>query len=352
MKFFNVENLSTHLGLFDLRNVSFSLDKGDYLSIIGPTGSGKTIFLETIIGFYKPKDGRIYMDGEDITDKPPQNRNIGIVYQDYALFPHMNIYDNIAYGLKKRQNNIDKKLRDMANLLHIGRLLKRKPETLSGGEQQRVALARAFVVEPKLLLMDEPMSALDFQTRKEVRRIIKNVINKTQMTVIHVTHDLEDMWSMANKVAIFKEGKAIQFGNICDVINKPNSHFVADFVGTTIFEGKVETTNPLTVIDIGGIKLKSMDYTEKKTVKIAIRPDDIVISKNEPFKISAQNIIKTKVENIVSEGNVCIISLKAKDIIFDVIITKNAVDSLNINWGDDVYAVIKSSNVRIIDNLI
>ena len=352
MKFFSVENLSTHLGLFSLNGVSFSLDRGDYLSIIGPTGAGKTIFLETIIGFYKPKEGAIYMHEENITNKLPQNRNIGIVYQDYALFPHMNVFDNIAYGLKKKQSRVDKKVQDISKLLHIDHLLKRTPETLSGGEKQRAALARALIVEPKLLLMDEPLSALDYQTRREVRKIIKNVIKKIQMTVIHVTHDLEDMWSLANKVAIFKDGRIAQFGNIGDVVNKPNSRFVADFVGTTILEGEVEATDPLTVIDVGGIKLKSLDYTEEKTVKIAVRPDDIIISKNKPSEISAQNIIKTKVENITSEGNICSVSLRAKGAVFDVIITKNAVDSLNINSGDNVYAIIKSSNVRIVDTLI
>ncbi len=156
------------LGGFKLRDVTFSVDKCDYVCIIGPTGVGKSILLETIAGLYNPKKGRILLDGEDITHLPPERKHVGVVYQDYALFPHMTVFNNIAYGLRKKikdKNIVKQEVKRIAELLEIDHLLHRKPGTLSGDEQQRVALARALIVRPKLLLMDEPFSALDVRQR-------------------------------------------------------------------------------------------------------------------------------------------------------------------------------------------
>ena len=168
MSLLAIQDLHIDLGEFYLKGISLSLERGDYLVIIGPTGAGKTILLESIIGFWRPDRGRIYLEGRDITDEPPEKRRIGIVYQDYALLPNFSVFKNIAYGLKKRQKQgVGEKVQAMAASLRIDHLLHRRPATLSGGEQQRVALARALIVEPRLLLMDEPFSALDPQTRRE-----------------------------------------------------------------------------------------------------------------------------------------------------------------------------------------
>ena len=242
MDFLEIEDLSIDLGEFKLVDVNLKVKKGDYLTIIGPTGSGKSILLETIAGFYKPKKGRVYLDGEDITDLPPEKRNMSIVYQDYVLFPHKTVFDNIAYGLKKKIKDKDKikeEITQIVEVLNISHLLHRTPDTLSGGEQQRVALARALVVKPKLLLMDEPFSALDVKTKENLRRLVKKAIKEYETTVLHVTHDFDDVWSLANRVAVMKNGRILQEGEVNEIFYKPSINFVAEFVGTNVLDGEV-----------------------------------------------------------------------------------------------------------------
>ncbi|MCE5213177.1 MAG: ATP-binding cassette domain-containing protein, partial [Methanobacterium sp.] len=166
--FLNIKDLCVDLGQFHLKNVDLSLEKNDYLVLIGPTGSGKSVLLETIAGFFSPYKGKILLEGKDITNLKPEKRGISIIYQDYVLFPNMNVYENIAYGLKKKIDDkdlIESKILNLAKLLKIDHLLERNPETLSGGEKQRTAIARSLIVEPNILLMDEPFSALDINTQ-------------------------------------------------------------------------------------------------------------------------------------------------------------------------------------------
>ncbi len=228
-----IENLCVDLGEFKLNGVSLKADRGDYIVIIGPTGSGKSIVLETVAGFYKPIRGKIRLEGRDITFLPIEKRNVSIVYQDHALFPHMSVFENIAYGLKKKERNssiVREEVRKIAKILGISHLLHRKPDTLSGGEQQRVAIARALVVKPKLLLMDEPFSALDVKTRENLRKLVKKAVKKYDTTVLHVTHDFEDVFSLANEVAVMKDGEIVQTGRPEEIFSRPLNDFVADFV--------------------------------------------------------------------------------------------------------------------------
>lgn len=351
MSFLQIDNLSINLGEFHLQQVSFALEQSDYLTIIGPTGAGKTILLESIIGFWKPDSGRISMENRDITDELPERRRIGIVYQDYALLPHFTVYKNIAYGLKKtEETNIREKVLDISSSLGIDHLLHRKPATLSGGEQQRAALARALVVRPKLLLMDEPLSALDPKTRRETRILLKRAIRERDTTVIHITHDMKDVWALANKVAIFREGRLLQFGSIEQVFTRPRSEFIADFVGASIFDGKVTACHSgVSTIQINGINLVSLDHADPGTeVKVAVRPEDIIVTKIPPKEISAQNIIGARLDEIVSEGNTCILKLSSGRISLDVLVANNAVERLQLEPGDEVYAIIKGANVRVV----
>ena len=351
MSFLTIENLSINLGEFHLKGISFCLDKADYLTIIGPTGAGKTILLESIIGFWNPDTGRIFLEQQDITQELPEERRIGIVYQDYALLPHFTVFKNIAYGLRKMQkNNIEDKIYDIASSLGIDHLLHRKPTTLSGGEQQRVALARALIVEPRLLLMDEPLSALDPKTRRETRTLLKHAIQERGTTVIHITHDMKDVWALANKVAVFREGSMLQFGDVDEVFRRPKSEFIADFVGATILNGQVlEHNDGVSVVNVDGFDLVSLDPAQPGTqVKIALRPEDIIVTKTFPRQISAQNILEAKLDEIVREGNTCVLKLVSHQICLDVLVANNAVDRLDLQHGDAVYAVIKGANVRIV----
>ena len=350
MDFLEIEDLSIDLGEFKLVDVNLKVKKGDYLTIIGPTGSGKSILLETIAGFYKPKKGRVYLEGEDITDLPPEKRNMSIVYQDYVLFPHKTVFDNIAYGLKKKIKDKDKikeEITQIVEVLNISHLLHRTPDTLSGGEQQRVALARALVVKPKLLLMDEPFSALDVKTKENLRKLVKKAIKEYETTVLHVTHDFDDVWSLANRVAVMKNGRILQEGEVNEIFYKPSINFVAEFVGTNVLEGEViDKEDGLTKIRAGSLELLSVDDGDG-VVRLSIRPEDIVISKH-PIETSARNEFRCKVDRIKRMGNLVYLTLSVDDIRLRCILTPNALYSLNIKEGDVVYAVIKATNVRII----
>ncbi|MDY0187933.1 MAG: ATP-binding cassette domain-containing protein [Syntrophus sp. (in: bacteria)] len=351
MSFLSVRDLHINLGEFYLNGVSFDLDRGDYLTVIGPTGSGKTILLESLIGFWTPDRGDIYLENQNITTELPEKRQIGIVYQDYALLPHFTVYQNIEYGLKKKNSHgMKEKIHEIATALSIDHLLHRKPTTLSGGEKQRVALARSLVVEPKMLLMDEPFSALDPQTRRDTRVLLKKVIQKHNTTVMHVTHDLIDAWVLANKVAIIRNGYLVQFGSLEDVFTRPQTSFIADFVGATLMEGTVYAHHDgVTVVNVNGVKMKTTDPGNTgDSVTLAVRPEDILISK-EPWPLtSAQNHIYSTLSKITCEGRTSLLSLNAGETIFHAVITKNSLERLCLATGDKVYAIIKSANVRIV----
>ena len=351
MTLLEIEDLHINLGEFYLKGVSFALEKGDYLNIIGPTGAGKTILLESIIGFWAPDQGRIFVEGEDITNELPERRRIGIVYQDYALLPHFTVFKNIAYGLKKIQRHgIDEKVKAISSSLHIDHLLHRKPDTLSGGEQQRVALARALVVEPRLLLMDEPFSALDPQTRKEARRLLKRAIRERGTTVIHITHDLADAWALADKIAVLRDGKLIQFGAMQEVFHRPVSQFIAEFVGANILDGRVtQSKGGTSVVSVNGFNLISRDEAQVgMDVRVAIRPENVVVVKDPRARESRQNMLEAKLTEIVNEGNTCLLHLKSKQTLIKVLVANNALERLALAEGDQLYALIRQDNVRLV----
>ncbi len=347
-----VENLSIELGEFKLENASFGVEKGDYLMIIGPTGSGKTIILETIAGFYQPKQGRIYMKGKDITTLPPEKRGISMVYQDYMLFPHMSVYDNIAFGLRKKNDNekeIKNEINHIAKVLEIQHLLNRSPTTLSGGEQQRVAIARALVVKPEILLMDEPFSSLDVKTRERMRKLVKNAMEEYDTTVIQVTHDFEDVFTLADKIIIMKGGKILQMGTPEEIFSKPANEFIANFVSTNLLRCKaIKNEDNLSVLNCNGVILYSAEEVDVKgEVTVSIRPEDIIISDNM-VKSSAKNVLRAKVIEMEKRGNLVWVTIDA-GIRLRVIITPNSAEALGIRENKEIYAIFKAASVKVIE---
>ncbi len=350
MDFLRVENLSIIVGDFHLNNISLNLRKGDYLAIVGPTGAGKTVLLETIVGFHRPVSGKIELEGKNITELDTEERNIGIVYQDYALFPHMSVSSNIAYGLKKKPNPTYS-VKEMARMFHIDHLLDRKPESLSGGEKQRVALARALIVEPKLILMDEPFSALDHQTKSMARQIIRKAINNIHMTVIHVTHDMEDVWSLANRIAIIDHGRILQSGTTREVAYTPNSQFVASFVGTFLFDGTVKQIKKLTSVEVKGVEFLSHDTVIKeKTVNVAIRPENIFLFGRKPMKSEYRlNAVEVKVKDIIPQGHEFLITFAREPFSVDLCVPKYTMYYLDIDIGKSIYLSVKPEHVKIVE---
>lgn len=232
-----VEKLTVKCGAFTLKDISFEVARGEFFVLLGPTGAGKTVLLETIAGLHSPTRGRVFLGGQDVTLLPPERRGIAIVYQDYALFPHLKVKENITYALRFRRHS-ERKIkgwREVVDLLGIGHLLARYPGSLSGGEKQRVALARALAAQPQMLLLDEPLSALDPATREEIERELKKLHVALGLTTVMVTHNFSEVFALADQVAVIFDGALAQVGTPQEVFRNPKSREVARFVGTENF---------------------------------------------------------------------------------------------------------------------
>jgi putative spermidine/putrescine transport system ATP-binding protein len=216
--------------------VDLEVREGEFFSMLGPSGSGKTTCLRLIAGFEAPTEGRVYLDGEDVTDLPPYDRDVNTVFQDYALFPHMTVEENVGYGLKVKKVPVEERRERVGEVLAMVRLSgfgRRKPSQLSGGQRQRVALARALVNRPKVLLLDEPLGALDLKLRQAMQIELKDIQRRVGLTFVYVTHDQEEALTMSDRLAVFNAGRAEQVGTPAEVYERPATGFVAGFVGTS-----------------------------------------------------------------------------------------------------------------------
>jgi len=239
MGFLTLEGVSkVYGGVPVVRDVNLAVAKGEFVSLLGPSGCGKTTTLQMIAGLVEPSGGRIRLDGRDITQEKPNRRGLGIVFQSYALFPHMTVAQNIAFGLEmlgKPKAEIEARVAEMLKLVKMEALRDRRTSQISGGQQQRVALARALAPQPKVLLLDEPLSALDYKLRKEMQIELKRLQHETGITFIFVTHDQEEALTMSDRIAVMSAGKILQVGAPRDIYDKPSVRFVADFIGETNF---------------------------------------------------------------------------------------------------------------------
>ena len=289
-----IKNLNGHLGEFYLRDINLKVNKGEYLAILGPTGAGKTVLIEYIAGFYKPDNGSILVAGEDITTLYPEERNIGYVPQDYALFPNLTVEKNIAYGLEARRmpsEQVKGVVSEMISRLKIEYIQHRMPLNLSGGEKQRVALGRALATKPKLLLLDEPLSALDENLRTEMAKKLRRIQRDVNGTFIHVCHNFFEASDVADRIAIMNDGAIIQIGTLKEIMEAPKNEFIARFVKSlNIFSGFSDGST----LRIGKTALVKENPFEGDVI-VAIRPEAIAIVENEKDK--RQNVFSGKVKS-------------------------------------------------------
>ncbi|MGG4509474.1 ABC transporter ATP-binding protein [Heyndrickxia sporothermodurans] len=327
-----VEQLTKEFsGVKALHDINLDIQEGEFFALLGPSGCGKTTTMRCIAGFEQPTSGEIKIGDQVVNQIPPNKRSCGMVFQSYALFPHMDVFDNVAYSLNIKQlkashplkrlsiyirmfnkklskypKEMEDRVRQILEYVELDKYANRLTSELSGGQQQRVALARALVMEPKVLLMDEPLSNLDQKLRHTMRTTIRRIQQDLKITTIFVTHDQEEAMSMADRVAVMKDGQVIQIGTPTELYSQPASPFIADFVGTSnILPGKVISSKANeSVVQINGKQIKSTYQTDKEEVNVIIRPENItILSEGTPSSESDVNIFEGKINQSTYLGS-------------------------------------------------
>ncbi len=344
-----VKNLCVALGDFQLQDINLTVDEGEYFIVLGPTGAGKTVLLESIAGLYPVKSGQIWLRGKEVTSLEPEKRNISIVYQDHALFPHLSAAENILFGLKihrRPKQELVKVLDWLSDLLGIAHIMDRSPDTLSGGERQKVALARALSTKPEVLLLDEPLSALDPETREGVQKELRQLHNQLKVTTIHVTHDFEEAIALGDHIAVLGEGCIKQVGTPEQIFHQPNSEFVARFaMARNIFTGEVvERDDGSTVFHTEDTELVIVTDLRGK-LHASVRPEDILISP-EPLRSTARNSFCGTITHIADRGSTLYLTVNLPPD-FICLVTRRSCEEMGLTKGQKVYITFKASAVHI-----
>lgn len=342
----SLENINIKYEAFSIKNLSMKVEEGEYCVILGESGAGKSIILEMLCGLIQANSGKIIFKNKDITNLSIQKRDIGIVFQDYAIFPHMSVFENIAYPIKKTfsKGDIKTKVQEIASKTEISHLLKRKPNTLSGGELQRIAIARTLILNPKILLLDEPLMALDAKLRENLRELLRK-LNKQGLTIIHVTHDYEEALSLASKIAVMHNGELIQEDIPTEIFQNPKSEFVARFTGIRNFF-KAKFISYKKIILKNDIVVRVNPNKDLSEGYILIPSESITIS-TEKQRTSSTNNFKGKIKSIFA-------SHSGKEVIIDigvpisVFVTWESVERLSLTDNKEVWISFKVNSVKFI----
>jgi molybdopterin-binding protein len=351
-----LDGLTVRVGGFLLQDISLEVPSGGYGLLIGPSGSGKTTLLETVAGHVPPVSGRVHLHGEDVTTVAPERRGVGFVYQNYHLFPHLDVRENIRYGLVRGGLPLAQQIervRELAALLGIEPLLDRSIHGLSGGETQRVALARALAPRPSILLLDEPFAAVDPATRHMLRRELRAIHTHEQVTTLQVTHDFDEALRLGDVVAVLAEGRIAQLGRPDEVFRFPNSAFVARFIGTgTVLRGEVtrqvaeDTEGPFAAwFESGPLRFEVVAEREGAAHAV-LRPEDLLLSR-EPMPGSARNRFAAVVHRVERVGPVSYVHLDAGRPLTAAVTTASAAE-LGLESGVEVVVTVKATAIHLV----
>jgi len=344
-----IKDLCVKLGSFSLKDITFDVQDGEYFVLLGPTGSGKTVLLESIAGLNPTRGGQVRINSRDVTRLNLEKRNIGFAFQDYVLYRHLSVRDNISFGLqwrRKTRREIEDAIDKVIELLNITHLLERRPWSLSGGESQKIALARALAIKPDLLLLDEPLSAIDPEMREATGRELKEIHNRLGLTTIHVTHDFEEAIALGNRIAVLGEGRIVQIGTPEQIFRHPNSEFVARFVMTrNIFEGEASNSSDgQSVFCVEEAKL-AVVTTLRGRLHASIRPEDILISR-EPLHSNAFNSFQGTITRIADRGSVVYLTVSVPPE-FTCLVLHRSLEEMDLEEKQDVFITFKASAVNI-----
>ncbi|MGB8339679.1 MAG: polyamine ABC transporter ATP-binding protein [Burkholderiales bacterium] len=345
--FLRIQNLTKDFdGVLAVNDVSVTINKGEIFALLGSSGCGKSTLLRMLAGFETPTAGKIFLGEQNLADLPPHQCPINMMFQSYALFPHMTVWDNIAFGLRREKMpaaDVKTRVESMLELVQLKAYGKRKPHQLSGGQQQRVALARSLAKRPKLLLLDEPLAALDKKLRERTQLELVNIIEQVGVTCVMVTHDQEEAMTMASRIAVMSEGRILQIGRPSEIYETPNCRFVADFIGSVnLFKGKVIVdASDHVIIDTPECKHyvgHGITGTEGMEVSVAIRPEKIRITKDQPDK--PHNWVQGEIKEMAYLGSYTVYHIKLPSGKVIKASTANAerLPDWQPTWGDQVYA--------------
>jgi putrescine transport system ATP-binding protein len=348
MSFLKIEGLTKDFdGYKAVNNVSLDIDKGEIFALLGPSGCGKSTLLRMLAGFETPTSGRIVLDGQDLAQVPSYKCPINMMFQSYALFPHLTVWDNIAFGLRRegvRQPELGERVEAMLKLVQLGKYAKRKPHQLSGGQQQRVALARSLAKRPQLLLLDEPLGALDKKLREQTQIELVNIIEQVGVTCVMVTHDQEEAMTMATRIAVMSEGRFLQVGAPSDMYETPASRFVADFIGNVnLMDGTLEVDSEahceIACADVRHYLGHGITGTQGMAVTVALRPEKIRLSRAAPEDIRV-NAVKGTIREMSYFGSFTVFHL-ALPSGGSLNVSQANVDRHpheRLSWGDEAWA--------------
>ena len=349
-----IKELSLQLDIFSLKDINLTIQDNEYFVLLGPTGAGKTIFIECLAGLHKIRHGKILINGSEATHSPPEERGIGYVPQDYVLFPFLDVKENIIFGLKngkKSKIEVQRRMMMLAELLGISHILDRKPFSLSGGEKQRVALARALAPSPRILLLDEPLSSLDIQTSKHLRIELKRIHKELGLTTIHITHNQAEAEEMADRIGILNAGMLEQVGRLQDVFFTPSNKTVSDFIGAVnildcdschvLVPGLVEVCcEQMRII---------LPHDGDVVRKIAILPKDIYVYDSVPPGPHI-NRFRGIIRDVVTSGSIVKLEIQVGGKNFKTEMPNDIYEGMDLKVGKEVYLILKLRRIRIYED--